>query len=171
MSILKVKDANTESAAATRLQRQFEDLLGRLRHRAYEIFERRAHKPGSEMEDWLRAEEELLVPITPEVTETSTAYTISLPLSGIESKDLEVYTMSDALIITGTHSKSFEATGKSKHEVRSIFCQWPIPANAVVTDITAETEQDRLTITIPLGLEPQPAQYPGLPEQARAAVV
>ena len=39
---------------------QADDLQEQVRKRAYEIYEQRAGSPGSEVEDWLQAESEIL---------------------------------------------------------------------------------------------------------------
>ena len=46
---------------ATRSARSIEgqDLAEQIRHRAYELYEQRGREDGHEVEDWLRAEEEV----------------------------------------------------------------------------------------------------------------
>ena len=69
--------------------------------RAFEIFESRGGSPGHEMEDWIRAETELLHPLPLNVSESSDAYIVRAEVPGFSSKDIEISVEPCCLSITG----------------------------------------------------------------------
>lgn len=74
------------------------DLIAR---RAFEIFESRGGSPGHEMEDWIRAEAELLHPLPLNVSESSDAYIVRAEVPGFSGKDIEISVEPCCLSITG----------------------------------------------------------------------
>jgi len=64
---------------------EINDLIAR---RAYELFESRGFAHGHDLEDWLRAESEILLNVPVDITETETEVTIRAEVPGFSEKDL-----------------------------------------------------------------------------------
>jgi len=60
MSQVAVEKVGVKTDAATSVFDEIKALSERIRHRAFEIFERRRGKDGNEVTDWLNAERDLL---------------------------------------------------------------------------------------------------------------
>jgi HSP20 family protein len=78
--------------------REVYDTLAR---RAYELFDGRGREHGHDLEDWFRAESELLSPMPLEVDEGSEELIVRADLPGFREKDIEVRVGPHRLIISG----------------------------------------------------------------------
>jgi HSP20 family protein len=78
--------------------REVYDTLAR---RAYELFDGRGRQDGHDLEDWFRAESELLSPMALEVDEDSDELIVRADLPGFRDKDIEVRVEPRRLIISG----------------------------------------------------------------------
>ncbi|HVB33889.1 MAG TPA: Hsp20 family protein [Patescibacteria group bacterium] len=76
--------------------------------RAYDIFESNGRQFGLDMEDWFRAERELLHPLHLEITESDNAVTVRAEVPGFEVKDLEVGIEGRQLTIAGKRESASE---------------------------------------------------------------
>src|ERR1044072_3841685 len=80
--------------------------------RAYELFESRGGEHGQEQADWLRAESELLQPLSVEVREQEDRLAIEAQMPGFSAEQIEVSAEPRRLIISGRSS----LTGNEKAE-------------------------------------------------------
>jgi HSP20 family molecular chaperone IbpA len=156
---VEIKTTEPEGQLARGLLDQFNALIDRVRRRAYELFEQRGREDGSDVQDWLRAEEELLFPATFKVEKKPDSYNLYMSIPGFKGKDLKVYALGDSLIVKGdVRSKNSNDPAESIEESRGIFYQWPVPPVAHMNSVTAEFKQDTLTIKIPIEARPKEAQ-------------
>lgn len=115
--------------------------------RAYEIFEGNGHLDGHDLEDWFRAERELLHPVHIAITESGDALEVKAEVPGFNEKELEINVEPRRLIITGRReTKKEEKKGKTLY---SESC-----ANEVmrVIDLPASVEADKVTATLKNGV-------------------
>ncbi|HEY3453820.1 MAG TPA: DUF2934 domain-containing protein [Bryobacteraceae bacterium] len=148
---MEVTITKPDSPVSKGLLADFDHLMQSVRQRAYELFERRGRKDGSDLEDWLQAEAELLFPAKIESTREPGIYTLRVSLPEFSAKDIQLYAIANNLILKGTRSEKTATDGISSEQHQNIFYQYPLPAGAHVDNITAEYKQGTLTITIPLG--------------------
>jgi len=139
---------------------QFDDLIDRVRRRAYELFEERKGEHGSDLEDWFRAEEELLFPAKFQVIQEPGSYHLCVSLPGFSAQNLKVYTLENGLLVKGV------ADGKSAKTTHGVFYWWPLPAGSHVPGMTAELKHKRLEIRIPVFAKPQPVETKIASEEA-----
>jgi HSP20 family protein len=78
--------------------REVYDTLAR---QAYELFDGRGRQDGRDLEDWFRAESELLRPMPVEVSETDDELVVRADVPGFRDKDIEVRVAPHRLIISG----------------------------------------------------------------------
>src|SRR5262245_19911134 len=64
--------------------------IDEVKHRAFNMFERRGGELGRALEDWLAAEREIFGATSAELTETDQGYDLRVTLPGFEAKDVEV---------------------------------------------------------------------------------
>jgi HSP20 family molecular chaperone IbpA len=171
MARVEIKIAEPRGEVAATLLEQFDKLIDKVRRRAYEIFEERGSQHGADLEDWFRAEEELLFPAKFAVEQEPGSYNLRMTLPGFRGKDLKVYTLGDCLIAKGdVTEKISDEPDRSTEERRNVFYQWPLPAGADVNGIKAELKEEALTIKIPVKAKPIAVQSePGeVPTEQRA---
>ena len=72
-----------------------------LARRAYELFESRGRQDGQDLEDWFRAESELLNQMPVEISEADDQVIVRAEVPGLSDKDIEVRVAPHRLIITG----------------------------------------------------------------------
>ncbi len=88
--------------------RDMQDTFDAVARRAYEIFEGNGRQLGRDLEDWFRAEGELLHPLNVELRETDNAVIVRAEVPGFETKELEVGIEGRQLTIAGQHETSKE---------------------------------------------------------------
>jgi HSP20 family protein len=111
---------------AEKLLEQMKDFSQSVAHRAYQFFEARGRELGHELEDWFRAEAELLRPIPVEVRETEKQFIVRAEAPGFKADEIQVSVEPKGLIISGksVEQKKEEAAEKVYSEFRSQqFCR------------------------------------------------
>jgi HSP20 family molecular chaperone IbpA len=69
--------------------------------RAYELYESRGRRDGHDLEDWLRAEAELLHSLPVEISETNDQVIVHAKVPGVSDEDIQVRVAPHRLVITG----------------------------------------------------------------------
>src|SRR5688572_16054147 len=91
---------------------EMQQLHDRIMKRAYEIFDGHRH-PGRDLENWFRAENELVWKPSIELEEKDNKFLLQVALPGVESKDIEIeVTAEDILVKANIHRERKENKGK-----------------------------------------------------------
>jgi len=69
---------------------RLQELHGVISRRAYELFEARGYEHGHDLEDWFRAEAELLHPVRPKIHHTVNTITVRAELPGFRADQIQV---------------------------------------------------------------------------------
>lgn len=139
---------------------QFEawtEIRNRISRRAFEIFEERGRVHGYDLDDWFKAESEVVTPVQTTVNETEHLYTITLEVSGFKANELEIRAEPFRIFILGKKSGSGRMEcGKTKEIFKPIiFCN-QIETNTVI----AELSDGQLTISIRKAFVPVVVKHP-----------
>ncbi len=132
--------------------REYVDNIAR---RAFEIFESNGRRLGRDLDDWLRAEAELLHPLHVEVSETDDALTVAAEVPGFDEKDIKVSIEPRRLTISGKRETTEERKkGKTIYSERcsdEIFraMNLPVEVDAASSAVKAQYDRGMLTITLP----------------------
>lgn len=136
-----------------KLFEQMKDFTETVAKRAYEFFEARGYELGHELEDWFRAESELMRRVPVEMTETETTLTIRAEVPGFEAKDIKVSVEQRQLILTG---KTEMATEEKKDEtiynerrMNQFYRSFTLPTEVDATNVTASVKNGVLELTLP----------------------
>ena len=98
-----------------RIQKTYDSIA----RRAFEIFDNNGRWFGHELEDWLRAESELLHPVHLEITETDDNLAVRAEVPGFTTKELTIDVEPRRLTITGKHEAQEESKkGKTVYSER-----------------------------------------------------
>jgi HSP20 family protein len=127
------------------------DLFKRMREtyesiakRAFEIFEGNGRNFGREMEDWFKAETELLHPVHIEVSDQGDSLSVRAEVPGFTPKDLEVSVEPERLTIAGKREVREERRKEGK-VIHSELCADGI-LRVVTLPTAVNTEKVRATL-------------------------
>ena len=76
--------------------------------RAFSLFQQRGRVDGWDMDDWIRAEAEILRPIPIEMRESDDSYIIRAEVPGFDPKNLSIQADSNSLYIRGRNEQKKE---------------------------------------------------------------
>jgi len=126
-----------------RIQKTYDTIA----RRAFEIFDSNGRWFGHELEDWLRAESELLHPVHLEITETDDNLAVRAEVPGFNTKELTIDVEPRRVTITGKHEAKEEA--KKGKTVYSERCAKEILR---VVDLPAEVDTSKVNATLKDGI-------------------
>lgn len=92
------------SDALDRIQETYDSIA----RRAFEIFDNNGRWFGHDLEDWFRAESELLHPLHLEMTESDNDLTVRAEVPGFSAKELEINVEPRRLTLVGKHEAQEE---------------------------------------------------------------
>ncbi len=133
----------------------FDDLFERINKmydsiacRAFEIFEGNGKVFGRDLEDWFKAESELLHPVHVEVTESDEALAVRAEVPGFNAKELEVSVEPRRLTITGKRET------KEERKTEKMIYSTERCADQIlrVIDLPAEVDTAKVTATLKEGV-------------------
>ena len=99
MNKLSIRYVFPEDPDALSLFESLNELEEAIRQRAFGLFSERGTAHGGEMEDWLRAERELVWVPQSEAMEDDKQFRLRLIVPGLEAQDLQITAMPDAIIV------------------------------------------------------------------------
>jgi len=105
--------------AAEKLFEQMREFSRSIARRAYEFFEARGRQFGNDLDDWFRAESELMRSIPVEVKEKEDKITIRAEVPGFAANEIKVSVEPKFLVICGISEKPMEE--KKEQTVLSEF--------------------------------------------------
>jgi HSP20 family protein len=128
------------------------ELYKKISQRAFSIFEGNGRIDGHDLDDWLRAEAEILTPVPVELSETDTELTIRAQVPGFTEKELEIVAEPGRLFITGkTEKKSEEKRKKTLYSQISsneIFRMVALPAEIDPEKVNAMLKNGVLEVSM-----------------------
>jgi HSP20 family protein len=105
------------------------------------------------LDDWLRAESEILQPVHLEVAETDEALTVRAEVPGFATDELDINVEPRRLTIAGKHESKEETTkGKTIYSERSakeILRSFDLPTEVDTSKATATLKDGILNIELP----------------------
>jgi HSP20 family protein len=132
----------------------FEELAKRfeeVRNHAFDLFEKRGRELGHGLEDWLKAEKDVMGWNAAEMKEKDGAYNIEVTLPGFETKDVEVTATPAEIILhaLAKHEKKAEE-GKilwTEFGSNEVYRRFEAPETIDPDRVTAKLEKGLLKIT------------------------
>jgi HSP20 family protein len=136
-----------------------EKLYDQIARRAFEIFEGNGRNFGRDLEDWLKAESELLHPVHVDVSETDTQIGVRAEVPGFAANELDVSVEGTKLTISGKRETKEER--KEKKSVYSEHCSSQLlrvielPASIDVNKTEASLKDGILELKMPKAAPPK----------------
>ena len=145
-AMAKVPVAVKQSATGGVFERmqQAHDEIAR---RAFEIFDNNGRWLGHDLEDWFRAESELLHPVHLEMTDSDDNLTVRAEVPGFSIKELEINVEPKRLTITGKH----EAQEESK-KGKTIYSERCAKEILRVVDLPSEVDSSKVSAMLKDGI-------------------
>jgi HSP20 family protein len=135
------------------ISNQFSQISDVIAQRAFDIFESRGRSPGHELEDWLRAESELLHPVPLNATESNGEYIVRAEVPGFDSKDIKVIVEPLRMAISGKReTREDEENGRmicSESRVGRIFRILELPSVVDISNVSTTLEDGILMVDLP----------------------
>jgi HSP20 family protein len=132
---------------------EFDRIYDSITRRAFEMFEGNGGWFGHDLDDWFRAEAELLHPLPLEVKESEGDFTVRAEVPGFTAKDLEISLEPRSLKIAGKReSKEEEKKGKticSEFRADQIMRAIDLLADFDTSKASAVLKDGVLTIDLP----------------------
>jgi HSP20 family molecular chaperone IbpA len=150
VAVQKIHSNETQSSAVID---EMKSLFDRIRERAYELFESRGRTDGSALNDWLAAENDLLMIPESDLVETDGRFEMQVAVSGFDAKDIEVDALPDALIVRAQNTHEHEQTNGNvqfcEFGQKSLFRRFDLPAPINVDLVNANVDKGSLKVTAP----------------------
>ena len=115
--------------------------------RAFELFEARGALHGRDLDDWFRAEKDLLHPVHLEITDTDDALTVHAEVPGFEAKELEVSVDPQRITISGKRKSTEE-----KKTAKTVYKEQCSNEILRVANLPVEIEAAKATATLKDGV-------------------
>ncbi|HWQ32865.1 MAG TPA: Hsp20 family protein [Blastocatellia bacterium] len=113
-AIQKEEKASPLFVEAEKLFNEMKELSQTVAHRAYQFFEERGRQIGHELEDWFRAESELMRRVPVEIRETDEQIIVRAEVPGFTASEIKVSVEPKNLIISGQTEQPKEETTAQK---------------------------------------------------------
>jgi HSP20 family protein len=126
---------------------QFDRIYQSIAKRAFEIFEGDGRSLGHELDNWFKAESELLHPVKINMTETETAVTVQAEVPGFTAKDIEIRLEPRRLTISGE-----KETHEEKRKGKAIFQENRSNKMLRVIDLPADVDTEKPVATLQNGI-------------------
>ena len=147
---------------------EFDRICDLIARRAFELFENNGRWHGHDLEDWVRAEAEIVHPLPLELKESDSHLEVRAEVPGFVAKDLEISLEPRRLKISGKReTKGEEKSSKTiRSELRSdqILRVIALPADVDATKASATLKDGILSINLvkaahvkPVHIEPRAA--------------
>ena len=127
--------------------RDMRETFDSIARRAYEIFEANGRQFGRDMEDWFRAENELLHPVHLEMRESDKELTAKAEVPGFESKDIEISVEPGRLTIAGKREWS-----KEEKEQKLLYTERRSNQFFRCVNLPAEVDPEKASATLKDGV-------------------
>jgi HSP20 family molecular chaperone IbpA len=111
------------------------------------LFEVRGREIGRDVDDWLKAEQELLQPVPLEITEQDKVLNIRAKIPGFSAGELKINLEPWALTITGTQEKKSE-----KQEQKTKVHEWRRKRICRTVSLPAAILPEKATVTLNEGI-------------------
>ena len=153
MSQVAIYKCKNLEATSQPLLEQMEATIDSIRRQAFTIFQNRNGGNGSDLDDWLQAERDVVWSPASELVDDKKEFRARIALPGFDAKDIQVSAMPDALVIqadaTHTHEGKSGNVRFCEFSENKLFRRLDLPAPVDVDKVTASMDKGILQVTAP----------------------
>jgi HSP20 family molecular chaperone IbpA len=151
MSQVAIERVHGDESKSNSVFEEMKILAERVRDRAYQLFEGRSGENGSDLEDWFKAEREMIWAPESDLIEKKDKFELQISVPGFEPKDVSVTALRDAVVVraesTHKHDKTEGDVRFCEFGERSLFRRFDLPAPINVDLVTANLDKGVLKLT------------------------
>ena len=148
MSHVSVQKISPDEAS---LLTDVQSLTDRIRLKAYELFQSRGGGDGRALDDWLTAENDLVLSPESDLVETGGKFEMQIAVPGFDANDITVSALPDALIVRAENAHHHESTEGNvrfcEFGEKSLFRRFDLPAPIDVDKVTTSLQKGILKVT------------------------
>lgn len=136
---------------AEKLFGQMKEISQNIASRAFAFFEDRGRELGHDLEDWFRAEFELLRSVPMEMRQTDTQFIVRAEIPGFSAPDIKINAEAGQLTVTGKIETPVPETGEevfSEFRPRQFYRRLRLPAEIDPDKVSASLKDGVLEITL-----------------------
>jgi HSP20 family protein len=141
---------------------RFNQIYNSIARRAFDIFDNNGRSFGHELEDWFKAESELLHPVHVRMAESDDALTLEAEVPGFETKDLQINLEPRRLTISGKkETKEEQKKGKAVYQEQcsnEILRVIDLPAAVDASKAAATLKNGMLQLQMPKSAVAKPTR-------------
>lgn len=141
-----------------KLLTEMKEFTTSIAQRAYEFFEARGRELGHDLEDWVRAETELVRHIPVEIKDTEQTVIVRAEVPGFTANDIKVSVEQRQLMLSGkieaTTEEKTEATVYNERRSQQFYRAMTLPTDVDATNATASLKDGVLELTLPKAAKP-----------------
>ncbi len=115
--------------------------------KAFEYFQRRGGEYGRELDDWFKAESDVLLPVPVDVNETKDQINVRAGVPGFKPEEIEVSVKDKTLILSGKTE-----TEEKKEDENTIFREWRSNRFCRRLPLSSEVDADKVTAKLKNGV-------------------
>ncbi|SRR5579871_840092 len=148
VAVEKVHEGSEKSES---LSTRIGNLVEKIRERAFKFFQDRGSRHGSDLEDWLKAERELIWIPEADLVETEGRFEVQVAVPGFQASEVSVSASPDSLVVS---ADSMHRHDQTKGDVRfcefgerNLFRRFDLPAPINVEKVTANLDKGVLKLT------------------------
>jgi HSP20 family protein len=152
MSNVSIEKIHEPERGAVSLFTEMEKMTDAIRRRAFDHFLDRGNVFGNDLEDWLRAERELIWSPGAEMTDNEKEVTLRVQAPGFEPNDLKITATPASVLIEGeTHHQHQESKGTLRfcEFGQKLFRRFDLPDEINVDKVAASLDKGILQIVAP----------------------
>ncbi len=146
------KYRNSETLSPTLVER-LESITDSIRKQAFNLFHNRGGRHGSDVDDWLQAERDVVWLPASELVEDEKELKARIALPGFDAKDVQVSATPDSLVIeagaTHTHEDKRANVRFCEFSEKQLFRRISLPAAIDVDKAKASLEKGILEVIAP----------------------
>jgi HSP20 family molecular chaperone IbpA len=153
MSNVTVEKIAKKENAPT-LFESMQTLFDDVQKKAFELFQQRGGLKGFDLDDWFRAEQDLVWKPESELAETEKEFQMKVAVPGLEAKDIQISALPDGIVVQAetTHKEEKEEEEKvhySELRNRKLFRRFEMPGGIDVEQVKATLDKGVLEIVAP----------------------
>ena len=139
MSIILVEKVQETAALPRPLLEEIESISANIRRKAYELFLMRGDSPGSDVDDWLKAERQLMWLPETELSEKEKEFQVRIHIEGLEANDIHIIALPNSILL---HA------GPKAREAK-FFQRLDFKAPVNLDRVTAKLDKGILQVVVP----------------------
>jgi len=117
--------------------------------RAYEIFEGNGRRLGHDLEDWFKAEMDMLHPVHVSIAESEDSLEVKAEVPGFSQQEIEVSVEPRRLTITGKHETE---TTKEEKKSKTVYSEFFSDQILRTVDLPASVDAEKTAATLTNGI-------------------